>query len=167
MDINFISAKHHQQELGKDALVMILIAREVLKEYVDQVLPEIGPVIKEFSNVFSEDLPNKLPPMRDIQHAIDLVLGASPPNLSRYRMNHIEYTALKGKLTIDEKRLREGKYESLCWPHITNARKDGTEPDSCMWTVMPLTWLWLNTLFQSSCWMACWAWCQVPQSSPK
>ena len=52
-------------------------------------------MIEEFSDVFSEDLPNKLPPMRDIQHAIDIVHGSSLSNLPHYRMNSTEHAELK------------------------------------------------------------------------
>ena len=52
-------------------------------------------MIEDFSDVFSEDLPNKLPPMHDIQHAIDLVSGSSMSNLSHYRMNPTEHAELK------------------------------------------------------------------------
>jgi len=52
-------------------------------------------VIEEFSDVFPEDLLNMLPPMCDIQHAIDLVLGSNLPNLPHYRMNLTEHVELK------------------------------------------------------------------------
>ena len=45
---------------------MILMAREVVKTPDSTIPPEVTPVIEEFSDVFSEDLLNNLPPMRDI-----------------------------------------------------------------------------------------------------
>jgi len=47
-------------------------------------------LIKEFANVVPEELPSELPPLRDIQYVIDLVLGSQLPNLYHYRLNFIE-----------------------------------------------------------------------------
>jgi len=60
----------------------------------------LTPVIDEFVDVFPEDLPDQLPPMCDIQRAIDLVSGASLPNLLHYRINPTERVELKRQ--VDE-----------------------------------------------------------------
>jgi len=62
-------------------------------------------VITEFADVFPESLSDKLLPMRDIQHAIDLIPGASLPNFSHYRMNLTEHVEVKKQ--VDEL-LRKG-----------------------------------------------------------
>ena len=62
--------------------------------------PEAQPILEKFSQVFPEELPDQLPPLRDIQHAIDLVLGATLPNLSHYRLNPFEHSELKRQ--VDE-----------------------------------------------------------------
>ncbi|CAA7401516.1 unnamed protein product [Spirodela intermedia] len=43
-------------------------------------------ILSEYADVLIEELSRELPPLRHIQHAIDLVLGASLPNLPHYRM---------------------------------------------------------------------------------
>jgi hypothetical protein len=53
--------------------------------------------LSKFSDVALEELPNELPSMHSIQHAINLVLGSQLPNLTVYRMNLSEHSELKGK----------------------------------------------------------------------
>ena len=50
------------------------------------LLPTPSPVITKFVAVFSEDFLNKLPLMRDIQYAIELVSGASLPACHTIRL---------------------------------------------------------------------------------
>jgi hypothetical protein len=37
-------------------------------------------LLQEYDDVFSNDVPTRLPPIRGIEHQIDFVLGASIPN---------------------------------------------------------------------------------------
>ena len=52
-------------------LVFVLLGKESSKGCV---VPEaVQSLLDEFANVFPKDLPEGLPPLRDIQHQIDLV----------------------------------------------------------------------------------------------
>jgi len=44
-------------------------------------------LLKEYDDVFPQDIPHGLPPQRGIEHNIDLILSASLPNRPAYRSN--------------------------------------------------------------------------------
>ena len=60
-----------------------------------QVPDQVQPLLKELYCVLPPEGPPSLPPMRDIQHPIDLVLEASLLNLPHYRMSPKEHAILQ------------------------------------------------------------------------
>ena len=66
------------------------IVKSLLFEEVDKAVevPEaIKPLLQEFQEIIPDELLVEVPVMCDIQHQIDLILGANLPNLSHYKMN--------------------------------------------------------------------------------
>jgi hypothetical protein len=49
--------------------------------------PMVANLLQEYADVFAKDLPPGLPPLRGIEHQIDLISGAQLPNRVPYRTN--------------------------------------------------------------------------------
>jgi hypothetical protein len=73
-----------------DAHFHALVCRQVLCSLDDITTPlsyAITNLLHEFKDVFPADIPPGLPPLRGIEHQIDLILGATLPNHALYRTN--------------------------------------------------------------------------------
>ena len=62
----------------------------------DAYLPSsIISLLYEYDNVFPEEMPHGLPPIRGIEHQIDFVPGATIPNRPAYSSNPVETKELQ------------------------------------------------------------------------
>jgi RNase H-like domain found in reverse transcriptase/Reverse transcriptase (RNA-dependent DNA polymerase)/Integrase zinc binding domain/Chromo (CHRromatin Organisation MOdifier) domain/gag-polyprotein putative aspartyl protease len=59
---------------------------------------DIDKILKDFQDVFPEDLPKGLPPKRAIDHKIELIPGSNPPSSPTYRLSVTELDELKKQL---------------------------------------------------------------------
>ncbi|KAK5819565.1 hypothetical protein PVK06_024575 [Gossypium arboreum] len=84
-------------------------------------------LIHEFEDIFSDEIPSGLPPIRGIEHQIDLVPGAALPNRPAYRSNLEETKELQKQITelLDKGYIRESL--SPCGvPVLLVPKKDGS-----------------------------------------
>ena len=93
------SEREIEQALDHGELVYLLVAKESPIE--GQNWKEGSPIAEllfEFKDVFPDELPPGLPPIRGIEHQIDLIPGTSLPNKAAYRCNPEETNELQKQL---------------------------------------------------------------------
>ena len=95
--VNLLSMAKFLEEMEEKGIVYVLVGKEEFM--VTSCLAAIRPLLEEFFDVMSHNLLPGLPPMRDIQHHVDLVLRASLPNKPHYRMSPNEHEELERQVS--------------------------------------------------------------------
>jgi hypothetical protein len=87
----------------------------------------VSNVLQEFRDVFPDEVPTGLPPLRGIEHQIDLILGASLPNRAPYRTNPEETKEIQKQVQalLDKGYIRVSLSPCVV-PIILVPKKDGT-----------------------------------------
>lgn len=76
-----------EKELEGAEICFPLTSCNFTKTEIEQnVLEILQPKLAKFMHVLLDEHPDGLPPLRDTQHQINLVPGASFPNKAHYRM---------------------------------------------------------------------------------
>jgi hypothetical protein len=110
--------------------IIVLVCKEAYfnTNDLDSTIPSVAvSLMQEFDDVFPEVIPNGLPPLRGIEHQIDLVPRASIPNRLAYRSNPEETKELQRQL--DELMMKGYIRESMspcAMPVLLVPKKDGT-----------------------------------------
>ena len=87
----------------------------------------VSNVLQDFDDVFPEEVPPGLPPLRGIEHQIDLIPGATLPNRAPYRTNPQETKEIQKQVQelLDKGYIRISLFPCVV-PVILVPKKDGT-----------------------------------------
>jgi len=95
---------------------------------LDESLPSVVvSLLQEYEDVFPNDVPSGLPPIRGIEHQIDFVPSATIPNRPAYRSNPEETKELQRQVKelLTEGHVRES-ISPCAVPMLLVPKKDGT-----------------------------------------
>ena len=115
--------------LLKQPLLVLLYKESLLgtNEFDDKLPSSILSVLQEFRDVFPEEIPSGLPPIRGIEHQIDLVPEAAIPNRPAYRSNPEETKELQKQVNeLLEKGYVRESLSPCAVPVLLVPKKDGT-----------------------------------------
>ncbi|XP_074315580.1 uncharacterized protein LOC141651781 [Silene latifolia] len=81
----FLSEAEMIKEMQQEQSVLILLSKEIHEDIEHQLPAEVRPLLEHYQDVFPAEFPSGLPPLRGIEHQIDLVRGSVLPNRPAYR----------------------------------------------------------------------------------
>ncbi|GJW97343.1 putative CCCH-type zinc finger family protein [Tanacetum coccineum] len=90
---NLLSITNFIDEVDESRIMYALVVRD--EEPLVSVPHFVKSLIEKYADVMPKELPSGLPPVRDIQHHIDLIPGSSLPNKAAYRMSPKEHEELQ------------------------------------------------------------------------
>jgi hypothetical protein len=112
-----------------------IVCKEVLFSFEDMppsLPPAVANLLQEYMDVFPQDVPPRLPPIRGTEHQIDLIPGASLPNRAPYHTNPEETKEIQQQIQslLDKGYIHESLSPCVV-PIILVPKKDGS---LCMYT---------------------------------
>jgi len=95
----YISETRVERAISKSkSLFALLIVESNITEVVKPLYPHTQLLLREFEDVFSNDLPLRTPLFRGIKHQVDLLLSAPLSNKLAYMCNPNESKELQGQV---------------------------------------------------------------------
>ncbi|GAA0167707.1 hypothetical protein LIER_22579 [Lithospermum erythrorhizon] len=108
---NLLARNEFMSEALENGVIYILIVKESVTEH-DGIPERVRPLLEEYLDVFPKELLEELPPMRNIQHQIDLIPGPSLPNWPHYHMSPQEHEDLRRQVEelLAKRHIRKEKF---------------------------------------------------------
>ncbi|XP_031378325.1 uncharacterized protein LOC116193718 [Punica granatum] len=123
---SYLSKSQFLQVMDRSLEAYALVLSEENEERED-ISPVVKSLLEEFRDVVPDEILSGLPPMRDIQHHIDLVPGAAIPSKAVYQMSPKEHKELQRQ--VDEllhKGLIRESLSPCAVPALLVPKKDGS-----------------------------------------
>ena len=98
-----------------------------LDDIVSSMPPAVTNLLQDYEDIFPAEIPLGLPPMRGIEHQINLIPGATLPNRAAYRTNPEETKEIQRQVQdlLDHGYVRE-TFSPCAIPVLLVSKKDGT-----------------------------------------
>ncbi|XP_031106244.1 uncharacterized protein LOC116010889 [Ipomoea triloba] len=120
------SKKDIKQAIRRGDTFYLLFFQKNVFDYVE-IDNSINDLLAEFADVFPKEMPKGLPPIRGIEHQVDLVPGATLPNRPAYRTNPEEAKEIQRQVEelLEMGHIRES-LSPCAVPVLIVPKKDGT-----------------------------------------
>ena len=97
----YLSSKDVCKTMSAKGTVLVMVFKECLSTGIGdpELSAEVQVVLDWYKDLFSEEIPPRLPPIRGIEQQIDLVPGSALPNKPAYKMNPEESKELEKQVS--------------------------------------------------------------------
>jgi hypothetical protein len=100
--ILLMSGKELLKEVKREQEMQFAVVRKprviLAITLMDDLPEEVRELLDNFADIVVDELPNSFPPIRSINHHIDLIPGASLPNKEAYRLTPRENEEVKNQV---------------------------------------------------------------------
>ena len=127
----FLASKSDITDLDiTNSVCYAIVCKEVLFSFEDlppSLPPAVTNILQEYVDVFPQDVPPGLPPIRGIEHQIDLIPGVSLPHRASYHTNPEETKEIQHQIQdlLEKGYIRESLSPCVV-PILLVPKKDGT-----------------------------------------